>query len=224
MLPLLSVALGVLTFSLPAATVDDGPALLRQVASVYAAALTYEDTGVVLTHRTDGETPDEILFRTSFTRPNRLRFEWTRHHPYPPLRHKKNHAVIEPGPKGFQMLKDGETVRESSDLNTCVAGATGVSRGSAHHIPRLLISEIEGFSLANLSDVRLNGEELFEGVPCRRLQGNHPRGSKYELWIGQTDHLIRRIVRDGAGSSPSEEIRRDIRITGSSTTHRAGKE
>jgi len=205
---------GSCTLPLPAAEPRNPGSVLGDVARAYANVTAYQDSGVVLIHDPQKEQPDEIIFQMLYVRPDRLRFDWVRHHPYPPLRHIKTLSSIWPDSEGSHLTQLGDSKPKTVSLNLAVAGATGVSRGSSHHIPRLLTPTITGFSLMDLADVTLLGEEVFEGVRCHRLEGKHPRGGVYQLYIGQDDHFIRRIVRESAGTSSTEEIHRNIRING----------
>ena len=191
---------------------DPAASILANVAVTYASLSAYQDSGVVLTHYPHKDQPDEIVFQTLFLRPDQLRFDWVRHHPHPPLRHIKTSSSIWPDGRGSHLLAVGAQKPKEASLRLAVAGATGVSHGSSHHIPRLLTSSIDGFALIDLSDPKLLGEEIFEGVRCHRIQGTHPRGGTYQLFVGRDDFLIRRILRERQGGTPSEEIRREIRI------------
>jgi hypothetical protein len=197
---------------LVAAEPDKPMSILGNVALAYANVTAYQDSGVVLTHDPAKAEPDEIVFQTLFLRPDLLRFDWIRHHPYPPLRHIKTSSSIWPDGQGSHLMSTGTGSPRTVSLNLAVAGATGVSRGSSHHIPRLLTPAITGFSLMDLADVTLRGEEVFEGVRCHWLEGKHPRGGVYQLYVSQDDYFIRRLVRTTSGMSPTEEIHRNIRI------------
>jgi hypothetical protein len=88
-----------------------------------------------------------------------------------------------------------------------IAGATGVSAGAAHTVPRLLMPEIEGFSLGDLESPALAGVETVEGVPCHHIVGTNRCLGQMHLWVGIQDHLVRKVADD-----LGEEIRRDIHI------------
>ena len=212
LLPIVFLLGTVRTSTVWAAEPDPAVSVLANVAVAYASVSAYQDSGVVLTHDPEKDGPDEIIFQTLFLRPDQLRFDWIRHHPYPPLRHIKTSSSIWPDGRGSHLLANGSAKPREASLSLAVAGATGVSRGSAHHIPRLLTSAITGFALVDLGDPKLLGEEVFEGVRCHRIQGTHPGGATYQLFIGKDDFLIRRILRESRGMVPSEEIRREIRI------------
>ena len=206
----------IFTATVAAAEPNKPLSILGNVALAYSAVTAYQDSGVVLIHDPGKEEPDEIIFQMLFLRPDMLRFEWIRHHPYPPLRHIKTASSIWPDGQGSHLMATGEAKPRAVDLDRACAGAAGVSRGSSQQIPRLLTPTVTGFALTDLTDVKLLGEEVFEGVPCHRLEGKNQRGSVIQLYVGQKDYFIRRILRK-VGESPSEEIHRTIRINGDVT-------
>jgi len=61
----------------------------------------------------------------------------------------------------------------------------------------------------------LVGEEVFEGVLCYHIKGAHPNGEIYELWIGKSDLLLRKVrqvTKDSNNIRTEEEIRRNIHV------------
>jgi hypothetical protein len=146
-------------------------------------------------------------------KPKFFRFEFLSLHPFLPLRHVvTKHVCGFDGAEAYSVTqRSGESavVELEESLKLAVAGATGISGGSAHTIARLLLPEIGGFSLSKLADVNLEREAEVEGALCYELTGVHPRGGPHTLWIGKSDLLLRKLserVRD----SPSEEIRSAI--------------
>jgi hypothetical protein len=93
-----------------------------------------------------------------------------------------------------------------------LAGATGVSRGSAHTVPALLTKEISGFSLTELTKLSLKGQELFEGEDCYIVEGYHPNGEPWQLWISKKDFLLRKLRTKSIDGKFAEEIHRDIQV------------
>lgn len=185
--------------------------ILVEMAAAYASLSSYMDNGVVLTHDTRKSSPDEIKFTTIFRRPQFFRFEWESHHPYEPLRHIVRRTVVWSNDKGAFRVFLGNF--EERALERSIAGAAGVSRGAAHHIPRLLLpKQIDGFALSELVDATLVGEETFEGILCYRIDAKHPRGREYRLWLGKADLMLRRLYRPDATGADAEEIRRNIRV------------
>jgi hypothetical protein len=58
----------------------------------------------------------------------------------------------------------------------------------------------------------LKGQEIFEGEDCYIVEGYHPNGEAWQLWVGKKDFLLRKLrtpVRDGRFE---EEIHREIRV------------
>ena len=89
----------------------------------------------------------------------------------------------------------GETPRS---LDFGVAGATGVSSGSAHTIPALLLpDQITGAKLAAMIDLTRLPDETLDGTPCFKLHGKYGFGEQpTTLWLEKATYLIRRIGDD----------------------------
>src|SRR5258708_13272510 len=62
-------------------------------------------------------------------------------------------------------------IKDETTLAMAVAGATGISAGSAHTIGALLIPEVGGFQLQDLENLSVVREEAVEGVRCIVIQG-----------------------------------------------------
>jgi hypothetical protein len=142
-------------------------------------------------------------------RPNKLRFEW---------------EEARSGDTDFNILwSDGKDtfsydvfpwVSKNEDLELGIAGATGISRGSSHTIPSLLMSELSGFRLTEMDRLSLLREEQFEGEDCFVVQGFHPFGFPIEMWISKNDFLLRKSRDQNHDGYWQEEIRRGVRING----------
>ena len=63
-----------------------------------------------------------------------------------------------------------------------IAGATGISSGSAHNIGQLLIEEVGGASFSGLEKLSPERDEIVEGVRCKSIHGNVP-GADAEVTI-----------------------------------------
>lgn len=188
-------------------------AIVTKMVGNYAAATSYQDAGVVLTHRPGEDVSDDKPFKTYFVRPDRFRFEWIRHHPYPPMHHITYDHVIWSNQSGsFTYWSEPALFERAQSLSLAVAGATGVSSGAAHTISRLLLNSVTGFSLSDLRELTLLGQEQFEGTDCFRVRGKHPRGNDYEMWIGANDYLLRKLQKEIVPGTIQEEIHRDIQI------------
>jgi len=188
--------------------------IVKKMAERYAALSSYQDSGVVETV-TEGplaRRATDIGFKTHFTRPNKLRFEWLA---YSAVSSIEKNAVWSDGVKAFGFYSwEPDQVETKEDIGMAVAGATGVSQSSAHTVPELLISEIGGFSLTELTKLTLKKEEVFEGEDCYVIEGYHPNGEAWQLWIGKKDFLLRKFRKPSLKDEFAEEIHREIKVDG----------
>lgn len=186
-------------------------AVVATMAKRYATLRSYQDTGVVLSHWKDHAVPDELPFKTYFARPDNFRFEWISDHPHLPLRHIAYSYVIWSNSSGAYLYRDGlPNVEQKQDLSMAVAALTGVSHGSAHTVPGLLLKTIGGFKLTELRGLTLLDQVDFEMTTCFRVRGTHPRGVVYDMWIGVNDYLLRKLQMQLIPGEIEEEIHRDI--------------
>ena len=186
--------------------------IIKRMAEQYATVSSYQDSGVVETV-TEGALPmrsTDISFKTYFTRPRKLRFEWIGLSlPSSPERD----VLWSDGQKtfGYHSYQPGK-IKAEEDIEMGIAGATGVSLGSAYTVPSLLIQGMSGFSITDLSKVTLTGQERFEDEECYVLAGYHPTGEMWQLWIGKKDYLLRKLRTKRTNGEFEEEIHRDIRL------------
>ena len=173
--------------------------ILDRMAKVYADCESYHDSGVVTTVfvSATGNRTVEKQFTTAFVRPDRFRFEYT----------EKKWAGQALGDIFFRYLvwRNGEAVQTWWDvkpgvekppsLGLALAGATGVSGGSAHTVPSLLLpKEVEGWRLTNITQVKRVEDAKLDKVDCFRIEGNgHRADNSMTLWIDQKTFLVRRI-------------------------------
>jgi outer membrane lipoprotein-sorting protein len=163
--------------------------ILARMATTYATCKSYRDSGQV-TNFFSPQHIDVKPFRTAFVRPNQFRFEYD-----------------DPGPeKPYIVWAKGDTVRTwwyvrpgvqtPPSLGLGIAGATGVSGGSAHTIPTLLLpDQIGGRSMSSLTDLTRLPDEAVDDTPCFKLQGKFA-DEPTTLWLAKETYLIRRIVED----------------------------
>jgi hypothetical protein len=196
---------------------DSAEQVLAGMTAAYGSLRSYKDTGTVTSKILGWDY--EITFDTAFVRPNLFRFAWVAPHPFPPLKHLTTQSAICSNSSGTTTSTEGwgqapQTLQNDS-LQLAVAGATGVSGGSAHTIATLLMPKIWttpfGVSLPNLESPRLIGIETVEGTECYHIAGTAPRVGQYDLWIGTRDHLLRKLERVVA-DSPEVELHRNIEI------------
>ncbi len=164
--------------------------ILMKMGAAYAECETYSDTGTVTTTLTssDGIHKSVKPFATSFVRNGSFRFQFS-----------------ESGIPGslYVVWTDGKSVLTWWDLNQekesenslglALAGATGVSGGSAHTIPALLIpAEVGGRPLTDIRNPTRGADATIDDTHCFVIIGSyadHP----ITLWIEKQTYLIRRI-------------------------------
>jgi len=189
--------------------------LIRRVVNYYAQISSYRDTGVVRQWFKPKQPPLETNFSTSFRKPSLFRFEFSSPHPYPPLRHIiTRHVIGSDGATAYFLRKEHRgpaRLEIEENLSIAVAGATGISSGSAHTIGRLLLPEIGGLSLMDLVGPFRKRQCRLNGVTCYWISAKHPRGPRLEIWIEKKTLLLRKL-RHNAGDVPGEELRQNIRV------------
>jgi hypothetical protein len=192
--------------------INEARQLLEQAADVYASMISYSDVGCVVQHL----QPDDPVLRTDFStlysRPNLFRFEFSRPHPHPPLRHVVTRHVV--GCDGFgayalrQEYEMPPMFQARRDLSHAVSGVAGISSGSAHHIARLLL-DVEGLSILDLTGPCLIDDEVIDGTVCRRISALLPRGGERTLSF-ERDSLLLRRIQTRCGKRSSDELHREI--------------
>lgn len=190
----------------------DGVEIVKRMAARYASAKSYQDTGVIQeSSGRDKPVISEInSFKTFYTRPDNFRFEW------------EDRAGTLKGDR-YIVWSDGKEVHSYShlmglekeeDLGMAIAGATGISRGSAHTVSVLLMPESSGFRLSEMDRIELLREERFEDIDCYVVKGFHPFGFAIEMWIGKHDLLLRKILDHNKDGTFDIEIRREVILDG----------
>jgi outer membrane lipoprotein-sorting protein len=179
--------------------------ILDKAASTYATCKSYRDSGVVTNdfgpHNATDRYPRHVdvkPFRTAFVRPDQFRFE------YDDLTPDKPYIVWAKGRdvRKWWHIKPG--VEKLSSLDDGLAGATGVSSGSAHTIPVLLLPDrLSGAKLSAMTDLTRLPDETLDGTPCFKLQGKYGFGKQPRtVWFEKATFLIRRIA-EGTGLAKS---------------------
>jgi hypothetical protein len=185
--------------------------IIEKMASQYSTAMSYQDSGLVETTflSATGSRLEELPFNTYFRRPRFFRFEWIEALPTP-----TKHVIWCDGRHAYK-YRDPDIFEDEEKLSLAISGASGLTSGASHTIPRLLIDEMVGFVLTDLTNLSLEGSDVFEGQECFVIKGIHPMGDTNELWIGKTDFLLRKLktVHKFADfSAISQEIHRNIRL------------
>ena len=166
--------------------------VLNRMAKTYANCKSYRDSGVVksvLILPVNGKQITEKPFTTAFVRPDRFRFEF---------------KAMEFGGERYLVWQGGNDVKTWWDvkpgvekvesLGLALAGPTGVSGGSAHTIPALLLPrEVGGRRLTDITEPKRLADAKIDNVDCFVLDGQF--GDRpMTLWIDKQTFLVRRIA------------------------------
>jgi hypothetical protein len=172
----------------PAADRLSPQAILGRMAEAYAECRSYRDTGLVRSTFVDrGRTSTaEKPFATAFERGGGFRYEFTDK--------ATGHR--------FVAWRDGGDVRvwwdvrpgveRPASLDLAIAGATGISSGSAHTLPALLLAELSGRRLTDLQSLKRLDDGTLGGAACYRIEGTLG-DQPMTVWIDRQTFLVRRI-------------------------------
>ncbi len=170
--------------------------IIDKMATTYATCKSYRDSGVVTNdfgpHRAGDRFPRHVdvkPFRTAFVRPNHFRFEYD--NPTP----EKSYIVWAKAGEVRKWWYVDPGVEKVSSLDQALAGATGVSGGSAHTIPVLLLpDQLTGAKLSAMKDLTRLPDETVDGTPCFKLQGKYGFGNQARtVWFEKATFLLQRI-------------------------------
>ena len=179
--------------------------LLQQMEAAYARAQSYSDSSVVKYRNPDGTERSNVDFKIWFARPGSFRIDAQTTKP-------------DGGPPRREVIwADGEKARAWSlgkpvvNLDKIQIAGSRMFGTYAYHVPTLLEASYGGKKrLHEMDSATLAGEEAVDGVDCYRIRGTF-HGDPYELWLGKSDYLVRKIVATYAGNQ-MEEIHRDVAV------------
>jgi hypothetical protein len=164
--------------------------ILNRMAATYSQCDTYVDTGTAFTvfKSADGTWIKVKPFATAMVRPDQFRFEYSEEgEPDSRLVVWRNGNEVR---TWWALTKKAE---QAESLGLALAGATGVSSGSAHTIPALLMPyEVGGRQLTDLQQVARGEDEALGAHKCFTIEGLYA-GRGIKIWIDQDSYLVRRI-------------------------------
>jgi hypothetical protein len=179
--------------------------ILDRVAKTYATCKTYRDTGIVKSRFIGPDVNFEVEkpFTTAFVRPDRLRFE------YKEIRRdgrEYRYIVWRSGEEIRSWWDVAPGVKKPDSLAVALAEATGVSGGSAHTVPALLLpKEIPGWRLTDMTEAKRIGDDKYGKSDCFRVEG---KTAEYPvtLWIDKETFLVRKIDSPKKIKAPSQTL------------------
>lgn len=181
-------------------------AVLREMDTQYQSFRFYEDTGDVTVRITDETSNQEIIegrFRTRFDRAgSRFLFD------YRVGANEKAQAATwrqRAGPAQCWFWRDVEP--REDDLRHCLQVLAGVTNGTSRTIPSLLL----GHEPAGRSSLKLDGEELVNGVACVRLYAEDDAGTT-TIWVAKDSHTVRRSFTRQRLIPTEEDLAMSLRV------------
>ncbi|MFT3783400.1 MAG: sigma-70 family RNA polymerase sigma factor [Nibricoccus sp.] len=172
--------------------------ILQKMAAAYAALTSYQDRGEVAMIQENGTRLRTVTgFEFQFQRPSTFRVVWNEG-----LRSVATGQIVSDGTRTeLKPNKDSPAVLSKSASSALMSGSI-FSRGGGYHVPTLFFPKDQPwlFRLTDLVEVSLIGVETIEGTVCQHINGKHPDGIPYDLWIGKDDYFLRRLKANGAAS------------------------
>ena len=165
--------------------------IIERMAKTYSTCKSYRDSGVVKTIFIQlwGKRTAEKPFTTAFVRPDRFRYEYRDNSHTNP----NSYIVWRKAQEVQTWWFINSVVEKQESLDMALAGATGVSGGSAHTIPALLLpNEIGGRRITDITEMKRVDDVKLEKTDCFRIEGKFA-GNPTTLWIDKVTFLIRRI-------------------------------
>lgn len=168
----------------------DAMKVIDQMAKVYADCQSYSDSGSVTTvfHTDQGDDTVVKPFSTALVRPGKFRFEFTEQGD------PQSRYIVWQDGSDVRTWWDLENQTERVDsLGLALAGATGVSSGSAHTIPSLLMpAEVGGRLITDLQAAKLANKQMLGQHSCLTIKALHA-DDPITIWIDEESFLVRRI-------------------------------
>ena len=166
------------------------PEILATMAASYAKCETYSDTGTATTTLTtsDGIHKSAKPFTTSFVRNGSFRFQFSESGAPNSL-----YVVWTDGNSVLTWWGLNQKKTSESSLELALAGATGVSGGSAHTVPALLIpNQVGGREITDIRHPTRGADASIDDAQCFVIHGSYA-DSPITLWIEK-----RQIEQDNA--------------------------
>jgi hypothetical protein len=184
--------------------------ILARVAETYASCRSYRDDGEEQTVFITGTMPwhrntTRKRFRTAFVRPERLFFEYREVGIGPESEWHRGVAWTDAsGPHAWNSL--GINVVKIDSIDSAVGSLAGLSNSASSFAAKLLLPGIGGPSyLPDPVTARLIGDEIVDGVPCHRIEGQRFSNQPVTIWVECQSFLVRRVA---SGMEFSEETLR----------------
>lgn len=194
----------------------DAKKLLQDTLAVYQGLSSYQDEGFVVIHGKGQERLHRTAFETHFLRPSFFHFKFESPHPYAPLSHVVTTCICGfDGARAYLWTMHYDAppkLKEYESVVLAVAGATGISSGSAHTIAQLLLDGFDERAFLSLANPVLGEDEVVEGMLCKSVRGQLPRAEIDVTLFIDTGTMTVRKLRTEFAEFTSDEVRRNIRL------------
>ncbi|MCU0709992.1 MAG: hypothetical protein MUF23_17055 [Pirellula sp.] len=167
--------------------------IVKTLLATYRDLKSYQDTGVVRTvfHGEDNEIrASERPFKIAWVSPDQFRFEYSDRS----ILGRENRYVIWMNGNSVQShwtLKAGPKTEQG--IARALAGAVGVSGGSASLVPSLLMPDTVPWGpISRLEELQRLEDQDLGTHGCRRVTGKLEE-STYTLWIDRDSMILRRV-------------------------------
>ena len=186
----------------------DAAEILEGVRVRYRSSPSYEATGRSITRILDleegTESSVEVTFGMRLARPDFYRVVWTQHLN---LARGEVGAVWNDGTGPRLVQGAGEEIAQLDSDRTALSAAAGASMGTAYVIPALFFGMGDGGSLLQrLGELRVDGIEVVEDIPCHIVAGRLPAGVDYRLWISTNELQIVQLENTLGGQASQSAI------------------
>lgn len=178
--------------------------ILERLAKAYASCKTYRDSGTVKTafHDSTGNWSTEKRFRTAFARPDRFRFEYQE----TTSKVEDRYVIWCHGKEIQTWWSISPGIDKPDSLGSAIGAAIGVSGGSSHTIPALLLpTHVKGWKLSDLKEAKRVADEALGKSACFKVQGKSPIRTM-TVWIDKESSLTRRIDYKGQDTTTTVSI------------------
>ncbi|HZP81112.1 MAG TPA: DUF2092 domain-containing protein [Chthonomonadaceae bacterium] len=168
--------------------------IIAQTAKVYGSCRSYQDAGSVTTTIAGRPQFDSIKpFQTVFVRPDRFYFTYKTIRGVP----KDHYIVWATGKQIHSWWSQEPGINNYTNLEDAMKRPRAFSGGSGQTIPRLLLPQLGGWSLKELTGVRLVDTEPIAGVVCYKLEGSNKYHDTVTVWIAKESYLILKLLQVG---------------------------
>lgn len=194
----------------PSEATVDAASVLAKMRQAYLGLEAYHDEGSLLItyvdKKADSTRTQESTFETDYRGPDA--FLYTMYEPFPGLPRKsgegRQRVVLRSDGSRHVLLQSwAPPEQDIPRLPSLLVRAGAITHLGSTLVPGLIFrNQIGGAGGLQFRECRLAGTTELRGVPCWKLTGADPVGNPQSVWIGKSDHLIRRI--DIAFDAPTQ--------------------